>query len=76
VVPIPLLGSYAVVGIYREIRVFCEAYPVLFPLAFLNVCEAFGRPLRERMTLEAEALGSVARSFARDREAVRAQDDR
>jgi len=55
VVLIPLLASYAAFGIYGEIRVFYEAYPILFLLAFQNVCETLGRPLRERGQPTAEA---------------------
>lgn len=48
VVLAPLLVSYLFLGIYGEIRVFYEAYPILFLLAFQNTSEAVGFPLRER----------------------------
>jgi len=46
-IAVPLLVSYLFLGIYGEIRVFCEAYPILFLLAFQNASEALGFPLRE-----------------------------
>jgi hypothetical protein len=76
VVLIPLLATYVLFGIYGEIRVFYEAYPLLFLLAFQNVCEALGRPLRERVAPGAEAFDPGARSFGRNGEAMRLQDDR
>jgi len=75
VVLIPLLACYVLFGIYGEIRVFYEAYPVLFLLAFLNVCEALDRRLREREPPTAEALGSFTGSFGRKGEAMRPQDN-
>ncbi|MFI5183054.1 MAG: hypothetical protein ACHQNV_01550 [Vicinamibacteria bacterium] len=44
----PLLVSYLCLGIYGEIRIFYEAYPVLFLLAFHNACATLGRPLTPR----------------------------
>jgi hypothetical protein len=41
----PLVVSYVCVGIYGEIRVFYEAYPILFLLAFHNGSAALGKPL-------------------------------
>ena len=65
VVLIPLLASYVLFGIYGEVRVFYEAYPILFLLAFQNVTETLGVPLREREPPPSEALGSFTRSFDR-----------
>lgn len=47
---IPLGFSYLCFGIYGELRVFYEAFPVLFLLAFQNVAEAFGPRLRQHET--------------------------
>jgi hypothetical protein len=44
----PLVVSYLCLGIYGEIRVFYEAYPILFLLAFDNASAALGRPLTAR----------------------------
>jgi hypothetical protein len=44
----PLVVSYLCLGIYGEIRIFYEAYPALFLLAFHNACAALGRPLAPR----------------------------
>jgi len=46
----PLALSYLCFGIYGEIRVFYEAFPVLFLLAFHNVAEALGLHLRQHET--------------------------
>jgi hypothetical protein len=43
-----LAASYLCLGIYGEIRIFYEAYPILFLLAFHNACAALGRPLTPR----------------------------
>jgi len=55
VVMLPLLVSYLFLGIYGEIRVFYEAYPILFLLAFQNGSEALGFPLLERSAVSATA---------------------
>lgn len=47
---VPLGLSYLCFGIYGEVRVFYEAFPVLFLLAFQNVAEAFGLRLRQHVT--------------------------
>jgi len=47
---IPLGVSYFCFGIYGEIRVFYEAFPVLFLLAFQNAAEACGLRLRQHET--------------------------
>lgn len=44
----PLVASYLCLGIYGEIRVFYEAYPILFLLAFQNASTALGKPLAPR----------------------------
>lgn len=43
---VPLSLTYLCFGIYGEVRVFYEAFPVLFLLAFQNVAEACGLRLR------------------------------
>ena len=47
----------------------------LFLLAFQNVCDAYGRSLRERGHSVVKAVRSLTRSFGRSGEAVRPQDD-
>jgi hypothetical protein len=44
----PLVVTYVCLGIYGEIRVFYEAYPILFLLAFHNGSAALGKPLSLR----------------------------
>ncbi len=44
----PLVASYLFLGIYGEIRVFYEAYPILFLLAFENAVVVFGGRLAPR----------------------------
>ena len=44
----PLVLSYLCLGIYGEVRIFYEAYPILFLLAFHNVCAALRVPLTPR----------------------------
>ncbi|MFI5183690.1 MAG: hypothetical protein ACHQNV_04770 [Vicinamibacteria bacterium] len=44
----PLVASYLFLGIYGEIRVFYEAYPILFLLGFENEASAFGGRVARR----------------------------